>query len=851
MRKSILTLLAILAMLRSEHGRAASVTTTADNGPGSLRQAIASATPGETLTFAVTGVITLTSGELLITTNLIITGPGAGQLSVQRSTAAGTSDFRIFNIRSGTVTISGLTVTNGRSDVGGGVFNRSGADLRMHDLVISGNSATNAGGGIKNVGTLTLDRCIITGNSAIGGQAGRSGIGGGIDNDADMAVSNSRIENNRAVGGANADGIGGGINNNANLTNINCTLTGNRAEGSSAGGHGAGGGINNGRGTVANVNCTISGNSALGGAGSNGGGARGGGIANDHGDILLDQCTVSGNSASGGAGTAGTGGSSDGGGIANGDGTVTLENSTVSGNSATPGKGTPAPDAVASSGLFNDTGTTRLSHSTVTANTAGEGSLQPSCAAFNNFGSLQLTNTILAGNTASFDLFSVESPAEPTGGFNLIGRTNVLISPGPKDRFNLTGAELKLGPLQDNGGPTFTHALLCGSPAIDAGDNTDAPKTDQRGSPRIVNDVIDIGAYEDHNTTPTILCPSPTTLEADASGSLKATVSVQVADADGDGLVVVWSVDGTASQTNKVAAGVPGTKANVSFTTSFGLGSHSIQVRVTDTQQCAATCSTTLLILKANRPPVALNDSYTLQENAVLVVPASGVLSNDTDADGDTLTAVLLSGPTHAANLTLNPNGGFSYTPAANYVGPDSFTYRANDGRANSAPATVSLTVTPEPGQGCDLYPIALHEKSLAGVSVGGVINDIYNGAQPGNFGWLTWAGSPSEPTLARSLTAPGNSGTYINPNAPKDHTVSVGDWVQGKPGVSNSKHVRDALDALKRIDITVPVWNQARGTGNNSLYRVVAFARVRIISYQLPRDNRISARFLGFVTCK
>ena len=153
--------------------------------------------------------------------------------------------------------------------------------------------------------------------------------------------------------------------------------------------------------------------------------------------------------------------------------------------------------------------------------------------------------------------------------------------------------------------------------------------------------------------------------------------------------------------------------------------------------------------------------------------------------------------------------------------------------------------------EGCDLYPIALHEKSLADVPVGGVIHDIYNGVQPGNFGWLTWAGSPNEPTLAKSLTPPGNSRTYINPNDRDDHVVSVGDWVQGKPGVSNSRQVRDALDTLEQIDITVPVWDQARGQGNNSLYRVVAFARVRLLNYQLPRQNRITARFLGFVSCQ
>ena len=63
----------------------------------------------------------------------------------------------------------------------------------------------------------------------------------------------------------------------------------------------------------------------------------------------------------------------------------------------------------------------------------------------------------------------------------MIGTTNGPITPGTNVQFNLTGAALRLGPLQDNGGPTFTHALLCGSPALDAGDNTDAPATDQRG----------------------------------------------------------------------------------------------------------------------------------------------------------------------------------------------------------------------------------------------------------------------------------------------------------------------------------------------------------------------------------
>jgi hypothetical protein len=149
-----------------------------------------------------------------------------------------------------------------------------------------------------------------------------------------------------------------------------------------------------------------------------------------------------------------------------------------------------------------------------------------------------------------------------------------------------------------------------------------------------------------------------------------------------------------------------------------------------------------------------------------------------------------------------------------------------------------------------DLYPIALDERSLTGLSIGDTIVDIYNGVQPGNFGWLTWAGSPSEPTLAKSLTPPGNSHTYTNPLNRNDHLVSIGDWVEGKPGVSNSDKVRSALEALKQVDITVPVWDRATSRGNNSRYHVVAFARVRIVSYRLAQQNRISARFLGLVPC-
>ena len=89
--------------------------------------------------------------------------------------------------------------------------------------------------------------------------------------------------------------------------------------------------------------------------------------------------------------------------------------------------------------------------------------------------------------------------------------------------------------------------------------------------------------------------------------------------------------------------------------------------------------------------PVANNDSYDFTENTTLTVATPGVLANDTDTAGYTLTAVLVTGPAHGT-LTLNPNGGFTYVPATNFSGTDSFTYYASDGASNSAVATVTLS---------------------------------------------------------------------------------------------------------------------------------------------------------------
>jgi VCBS repeat-containing protein len=92
--------------------------------------------------------------------------------------------------------------------------------------------------------------------------------------------------------------------------------------------------------------------------------------------------------------------------------------------------------------------------------------------------------------------------------------------------------------------------------------------------------------------------------------------------------------------------------------------------------------------------PTAADDAYTTDEDMPLSVPAPGVLANDTDPEGDALSAVLVVGPAHGT-LTLSADGSFGYAPNSNYNGPDSFTYRASDGQTSSNAATVSITVNP------------------------------------------------------------------------------------------------------------------------------------------------------------
>jgi hypothetical protein len=152
--------------------------------------------------------------------------------------------------------------------------------------------------------------------------------------------------------------------------------------------------------------------------------------------------------------------------------------------------------------------------------------------------------------------------------------------------------------------------------------------------------------------------------------------------------------------------------------------------------------------------------------------------------------------------------------------------------------------------QTCPSFPIALSAQMLSSVPTNTLITDILNGDQPGNFGWLSWTGDLGEPTLVASLTAPGDSSNYVNPDDPTDHELDVGDWAVGLPGVSNRSSLRSALDGLLGMDIIVPVFDDVRDTGGVLAYHVVGFAHVQLMDYRLPSQNRISVLFLGFTDC-
>jgi VCBS repeat-containing protein len=149
--------------------------------------------------------------------------------------------------------------------------------------------------------------------------------------------------------------------------------------------------------------------------------------------------------------------------------------------------------------------------------------------------------------------------------------------------------------------------------------------------------------------------------------------------------------------------------------------------------------ATATFVHSCNTPPLAQDEVYPAEEDVVLNVPAPGVLANDTDADGDALTAVLVSGPSFGS-LSLNADGSFTYTPDPNFHGVDDFTYKANDGVTDSNTATVTITVN-----SVNDVPVANDDAATTDedvpVSIGVLANDVDD--DPTTTLWLASVSDP------------------------------------------------------------------------------------------------------------
>ncbi|MCC5643060.1 DUF4347 domain-containing protein [Nostoc sp. CHAB 5824] len=461
-----------------------------NNGITTLREAInlANATAGddaiafgEIFTDATPDAITLTSGQVTITDDLSILGTGASNLTVSGNNAS--TVFDISGLATG-VTIDGLAIANGNIKV-----NRNSI-LGLANISVSGNTA---GSGISNSGILSLANTSVFGN-----------MKGGIYNGGTLSLTNSSVYGN----------TGGSSNNSTYGASIG---VGGNTSGSGIFNDGSPGNI----GTLRLTNSSVSGNTAN----------FGGGIYNQGGTLSLTNSSVSGNTANFGGGIFNAGDT----GYSNG--AATLTNSTISGNTALEDGG----------GIYNDRAygndnrltliSTTINNNTADSDGDGTGNGGGVLSYFDSSVNVNVSNTIIAGNfdnSTSGDIYPDVSGGLIDSGNNLIGNntgstafttsTLVGISASPIDP--------KLGLLQNNGGTTFTHALLADSPAIDAGNNSLLPTgitTDQRnaGFDRIFNGVVDIGAYE----VQPLITPTPvntdtvvTNTNDSGSGSLRQAI---------------------------------------------------------------------------------------------------------------------------------------------------------------------------------------------------------------------------------------------------------------------------------------------------------------------------------------
>jgi CSLREA domain-containing protein len=378
--------------------------------------------------------------------------------------------------------------------------------------IIDGNATSNPPNGFGRVldiptgATVTVSGVTITDGASQAPFPG--GMGGAVRNAGTLTLMDSVVSNS-------SGGFGGGIYNNSSLTLVRTVVSGNTALTS----YGEGGGITNDGGTLTLTESAIRGNHAR---------SNGGGIFNFNettiGTITTDGSEISGNLSD-----------STGGGLEGNNYTVaTLTNTTVSGNMAgSTGGGI----------ILYDFATVNLNNVTITGNVAAISNMSGSGGGLSSGATVNIKNTIIAGNT-DMSGFAPDCSALITSpltslGYNLIGNITNCDGVGSTSH-DITGMDPHLGPLalNDNAiGPTQTHALLAGSPAIDAG-NPATPgsggnaceSTDQRGVARVQpgDSLCDIGAYEAvprPTTTTTTSSTTTTTSTSTTSSSTTTTLA--------------------------------------------------------------------------------------------------------------------------------------------------------------------------------------------------------------------------------------------------------------------------------------------------------------------------------------
>lgn len=380
----------------------------------------------------------------------------------------------VFN--NGNLTIIGSTISGNTAGGGGGLYNA--AYLAIANSTISENTATYAGGGIDNTGgTLTITNSMISGNKA------EYFFGGGVYNTGYLTIANSTISGNTGtIDGGGIDNTGGTVTITNSMISGNATeytgggvanfayttipgyltITNSMISGNIVGSESefvTGGGVFNDRSVVTIQNSTISGNTVR----SDSGRAEGGGVFNQYSSVTIENSTISGNSVSSHSYFA------EGGGVSDNFDTVTIENSTISGNTVRsdsyPARG---------GGVYINSGVLTLDRSLISGNEAINGP------------EIDNEGTVIADD---FNLFGSNGNAGVTG-----------FTPGLWDIVPTPRVELSkiLGPLKNNGGPTQTHALVKGSPAVDTIPLSDpsCTGTDQRGVARPRGHGCDIGAFE-------------------------------------------------------------------------------------------------------------------------------------------------------------------------------------------------------------------------------------------------------------------------------------------------------------------------------------------------------------------